>query len=256
MIGSPFALAHRMRIATGVLKGSLLTLVVVLGAGCGKTKQAANGARAGANPEPAATAEKTAAPAAPAPAPDPAALAAKVTDSAAKPSPIPVAIVLPRGTALLVRLDQEVDTKRNRPGDRFSATLSEPVMKNGAFVLPAGTRCYGRVTLAKPSGRLKGHAELALRLDAVDWNGRRYEIHTASILGSGKHKRRNIAAIGGGAGAGAVVGGAAGGGVGAAVGAVAGAGAGVVGAAFTGRKQVVLRAETPIAFTLHFPLTL
>ena len=36
MIGSRFALSRHMRIATGVLKGSLLTLVVVLGAGCGK----------------------------------------------------------------------------------------------------------------------------------------------------------------------------------------------------------------------------
>jgi len=167
------------------------------------------------------------------------------------------AIVVPRGTVLHVRLDQEVDTKRNRPGDRFSATLSEPVMRNGEFVLPVGTRCYGHILLAKPSGRLKGRAELALRLDSFDWNGRTYSIRTGSILReSGKHKRRNIAAFGGGAGAGAVVGGAAGGGVGLAVGAVAGAGAGVVGAAFRGRKQVILQAETPIAFTLHSPLTL
>src|SRR4051795_9634833 len=47
--------------------------------------------------------------------------------------------VLPSGTGLHVRIDQSIDTRRNRPGDRFSATLTQPVEIGGKVLLPAGT---------------------------------------------------------------------------------------------------------------------
>jgi hypothetical protein len=56
--------------------------------------------------------------------------------------------------------------------------------------------------------------------------------------------------IGGGSGLGALIGGLAGGGRGALIGAGAGAGAGAAGAAFTGKKQVSIPAETVLTFRL------
>ena len=60
--------------------------------------------------------------------------------------------------------------------------------------------------------------------------------------------------VGGGAGLGALIGGLAGGGKGAAIGAVAGAGAGTAGTAYTGNKEIVLPAESAVAFKLQDPL--
>jgi hypothetical protein len=167
-------------------------------------------------------------------------------------------ITLPEGTLFQVRLSETLDTKRNRTGDRFRATLDAPIiMDNGAEIIPRGATFSGRVDTSKASGRLKGRAAMTLELDAFELNGRKYQIstsHTSRV--SGNHKRRNIIAIGGGAGAGAGIGALAGGPAGALIGAGAGAGAGTLGAVFTGKKQVSIPVETRLSFELRRPVQL
>jgi hypothetical protein len=171
------------------------------------------------------------------------------------PQPAPAAMLIPRGSEVRVRLDQEIDTRRNRAGDRFAATLYEPVIVNGAIVLPAGTLFHGHLIVAKPSGRLRGRAELGLTLDSFRLDGRDYTIDTSGAYRESRsHKRHNFTFIGGGSGVGAAIGAIAGGGAGAAIGALAGGGAGVAGAAVTGRKQVALATEAPLVFTLREPV--
>jgi hypothetical protein len=151
---------------------------------------------------------------------------------------------------LRVRLDQTLDTRRNRGGDPFYATLSLPVTVDGSTVLPTGTRFTGHVVEARPSGRLKGRAHLSLQLDSLELNGAAYDIRTAHLgRVSGGHKKRNWALIGGGTGTGAAFG-VIGGPVGVAVGAGAGAAVGTTSAVITGKKNVRLPAETPLGFTL------
>ena len=152
----------------------------------------------------------------------------------------------------MVRLDETLDTRHNRPGDGFSATLVRRISEHGATVVPTGTRCYGHLTASKPSGRFKGHAVLGLRLDSFELNGRRYTIATASEARvSGNHKKRNWVLMGGGSGTGAAIGAVAAGPFGALVGAGAGGAAGTVGAAITGKKNVRLPAETMLTFSLR-----
>lgn len=160
--------------------------------------------------------------------------------------------VIPSGTPLHVRIDESIDTRRNRAGDGFSATLSQPVEHNGRVLIPAGTVFRGHVTSASASGRLKGRAQLGIALDSFRLNGRQYRVTTTSVdRVSEAHKKRNGFLIGGGAGLGAAIGAIAGGGKGALIGAGAGAGAGTAGAAFTGKKEVGIGAETPLRFTLR-----
>jgi hypothetical protein len=165
------------------------------------------------------------------------------------------AIVIPRGAHLRVRLDQTLDTRRSRPGDRFTAVLSVPLLVNSDTVVPAGTHIRGHVTESAPSGRMKGRARLAVTLDSFHVAGKDYQIRTNAVerLGAA-HKKRNGALIGGGAGLGAALGAIAGGGKGAAIGALAGAGAGTAGAAATGKEQIALPAETALVFTLRAPV--
>jgi hypothetical protein len=111
---------------------------------------------------------------------------------------------------------------------------------------------HGRVTEAKKSGRLKGRAVIGLTLVSFQLDGATYPIETRmQARGSGSHKKRNVAFVGGGAGAGAAVGGIASGGAGALIGAGAGAAAGGVTAFITGQKNVRLPAETPLTFSLQ-----
>lgn len=169
----------------------------------------------------------------------------------------PAEFSIPAGTTLDVRLEQTIDTNRNRPGDRFQATLASPLVVNGQAVIPRGTRFAGHLIESRPSGRLKGHAELSLSLDSFDLNGRRYDIKTAHVARASRgHKKRNWTLIGGGSGLGTALGAIAGGPAGALIGAGAGAGAGTAGAVLTGKKNVRLPVETPLAFRLREPISI
>jgi len=176
---------------------------------------------------------------------------------AAISSPPPnAASVLPPGTPIRVRISETLDTKYCRAGQAFTAVLDQPIVVGSRVVVPAGAAIRGHITESKQSGRLKGRAILGLSLDSMTVGGTNYAIATnLDARVSGAHKKRNIAIIGGSAGGGAAIGGAAAGGVGAAIGVAAGAGAGTVGALLTGRKQVVLPAETRMTFSLRVPVS-
>ena len=169
----------------------------------------------------------------------------------------PEQALIPRGTTLRVRLAHAVDTASSRPGQHFTATLDTPILSGAHVAVPKGTTFTGHLTAAKSSGRLRGRAVLGLTLDSFELNGRSYPVSTSSVSrASANHKKRNLGLIGGGSGLGAVLGAIAGGGKGALIGAGAGAAAGTAGAAVTGKRNVRLPAETPLAFTLQRPVTL
>lgn len=173
----------------------------------------------------------------------------------AQQAPAAPKVTIPEGTLIHVRLAETLDTKTNRSGDRFTATLDSPIVDGGKTIIPKGANFSGRVDTSAPSGRLKGRAVITLSLDAFELNGKKYQISTSHAgRTSGSHKKRNLFAIGGGAAAGAGIGALAGGPAGALIGAGAGAGAGTAGAAFTGKKNVRIPVETLLSFRLRAPV--
>ena len=164
----------------------------------------------------------------------------------------PVAVVIPRGSALRVQIDKALDTHRNRAGDHFHASLAAPVLVHGRAVLPRGTEFTGLITQSDTSGRLEGRAVLGVTLDSFLLNGKEYRVSTDSVERfSAAHKKRNLGFIGGGTGLGAALGAVAGGGKGALIGAGAGAAAGTAGAAATGKLEVAIGAESLLTFPLR-----
>ncbi len=193
--------------------------------------------------------------------------AATPSSSATAPAPAPVRTaptpprsprIIPAGTSLSTRISSAIGSKTSTAGDHFDGTLVNSVRLNGKVAIPAGSAVSGVVVTAHSAGKFKGAATLAVRLIAVNVNGKSYPIrsNTISQETTGKGKRTG-ALVGGGAGGGALIGGLAGGGKGALIGGLVGAGAGTVGSAATGNtRDISYPAETVLAFRLGQSLNL
>ena len=178
-----------------------------------------------------------------------------MANSSSQAAPVPRTLTIPAGKVITIRLADAVGSKISQPGQSFGGSVAKAVVVDGEVAIPAGARVEGEVVDAKALGRFAGGALLQLRLNSVEVNGNSMPVRTATVTQTLKGKGKRTAVLaGGGAGLGALIGGLAGGGKGAAIGAVAGGGAGTAGTAVTGNKEIVLPAESAVAFTLKASL--
>jgi hypothetical protein len=153
-------------------------------------------------------------------------------------------ILIPTDTELIVELQEDLNTDRNREGDRFTARVVSPAEITGAMV-------EGRISKIRKPGRLKRRSEMLLSFDRIVLNENRWSNFNAILtevlpvkgdnvkrvdsegtaVGKSSYKDDGIK-VGGATGAGlvtgAIIAGPVGAGVGAAVGAAFGVGAVVV----------------------------
>jgi hypothetical protein len=174
--------------------------------------------------------------------------------AAAAPAPRRV-VTVPEGTGFSVRLVDPIDTERNKVGDTFRATVSQPVMIGDEVVIPTDADVEGRVVASKSAGHFEGQSAIALTLTRLRMNGKTYALRTNQYDKQGASRgKRTAATVGGGAALGAIIGGIAGGGKGAAIGAGVGAGAGTGVQAATKGQQIKLPSETVLNFRLESAL--
>ena len=166
-------------------------------------------------------------------------------------SMIPGPTAIPAGTPVTVRLQSSVSSESASSGDRFDAVLEQPIVVQGQTLVPRGAEVTGRIVAAKKSGRLHDPGYLRLALASISINQKAVPVQTSSIFAKGgSHEKRNLAMIGGGAGAGALIGGLAGGGKGALIGSAVGAAGGTSVAYGTGKKDVGFAAERALTFRI------
>src|SRR5262245_51816018 len=61
-------------------------------------------------------------------------------------------VTIPPGTRISVRTIDSIDSTKNRPGDRFQASLEEPLVVDGNIVVAKNADVYGRLAESKKSG--------------------------------------------------------------------------------------------------------
>ena len=160
---------------------------------------------------------------------------------------------IPAGTNVEVRTNQRIDL-RDSSGEVYSATVNRDVLDtNGNVAIPRGAQ-------AEMAVRNLGSHDLALDLESITVNGRRYAVsgesnsYTAGRkAGVGKNER-TAKYVGGGAVLGTIIGAIAGGGKGAAIGAAAGAAGGAGAQTLTRGKEIKVPAESLLTFRLDQPL--
>jgi hypothetical protein len=89
------------------------------------------------------------------------ALLGAVALAAEKPAPIPA------GTSLRVRLETTLTDKTNKSGDPFTGVVTEPIVVNGKEVVASFSLVTGHVAFVKPSGRIRGKAQMRIVVDSI-----------------------------------------------------------------------------------------
>jgi len=174
-------------------------------------------------------------------------------------------------TVIRARLDTELSSKTARVGQRFSASVTEPVYGGGGVeVVPVGSKVWGRVTEVRRSGRrTPGHISVAFNTVELP-SGTRYAVNGSlstlqaddvnadnegTVRGRGNRKRDAVF-IGGGAATGALIGAIAGGGKGAAIGAILGGGLGTGARVYEKEQEAEVKSGTEFGVILNRAVSL
>jgi hypothetical protein len=165
----------------------------------------------------------------------------------------PAGPIVPVGTNLKIRLEDTLSTKDSRVGDRFTATVLDPVRFNEANVT-------GHISSIQKSGKVKGRTSMNLAFNTIRLReGRSGTLHgyVTKVYGndagradneggieSGSRSKQALKRGGIGAAGGAILGGILGGGKGAAIGLLVGGAGGAGSLAVKGSKELKLESGT------------
>jgi len=179
---------------------------------------------------------------------------------------------VPAGTRLRVRINETINSKTARIGERFTATVTEPVYSStGVLVIPQGSTVTGRVDTVTPAakGGKPGAIDVSfIKLTTPNGTGRvingmltdLVEDRTRSdVEGTATAKtmgHRKLIFIGGGTAGGALIGAAIGGGKGALIGGILGAGGGFLGQKLTKGPEAEVTVGTEFGVNLNQPISL
>ena len=178
---------------------------------------------------------------------------------------------IPDGTLVRATLNQDLSTLTTRPGAKFSAALSQPVMHDGQVVIPAGSVMEGRVTWLRSGKRLGASAAIHLEpriivlpdgsqyvlrarvIDTSSWENTK--VDDEGTIMRRDHSKKTATAIGLSAGGGMAAGAMLGGLPGALVGAGVGAGVSTV-VWLRQDREAELPKDLGLVFSLTEPMSI
>ncbi len=171
------------------------------------------------------------------------------------------------GTTFRARLNGDLNSKISHVGDKFTATITEPVYSNsGEVVIPVGSTANGRVDVVTPakkggdpgqisvsfvSVRLPNGSIRAINGSLTDLNTDKAKTDNEGTASGDKMNHRKLIFIGGGGAGGAVLGAAIGGGKGALIGGILGAAGGFLGDRITKGEDAQVKSGTEFGVFLN-----
>lgn len=170
----------------------------------------------------------------------------------AQPVLEPIAVVVPVGTEMDVRLQTPLNSGTAKVEQRFEATTILDVKVGNTVAIPAGTVVRGFVSSVSPAGRLDRRGNLTLSFDEILLGKSPTRLRASIEQAIDGKMGQDITRIGAGATVGAIIGGIIGGGKGALVGVLVGSGGTM---AATEGSDVTLPVGTILRIRLDEPLT-
>ena len=178
---------------------------------------------------------------------------------------------LSEGTLIKTRLQETISTVTTVAGTKFTATVSEPLMKDGKVIVPVGSLLEGKVTMVRSGKRISGGAAIHLEprsitlpdggvymvqarvIDTADWDDTKVDSEGTVLRKEDTKKTLAVMglAAGGPMAAGAVLGGV----PGAVIGAGVGAGVGTV-IWLKQDRQAELPKDLGLVFSLTEPMSI
>jgi hypothetical protein len=196
---------------------------------------------------------------------------AAVTRRTTPPAPPIRYYTVPADHVIRARIDTALNSKTARVGDRFSATVTEPVYgESGTTVAPTGSKVWGRVTNVRQAGR-RTPGNIAVSFYQIELpNGARHTINGSlsslqaddvnsdneGTVSGRSNRKRDAVFIGGGAATGALIGAIAGGGKGAAIGAILGGGLGTGARVYEKEQDAEVKSGTEFGVILNRAVSL
>ena len=170
----------------------------------------------------------------------------------AQPVLEPIAVVVPVGTEMDVRLQTPLNSGTAKIEQRFEATSILDVKVGNTLAIPAGTVVRGFVSSVSPAGRLDRRGNMRLSFDEILLGKSPTRLRASVEQAIDGKIGQDITRIGAGAGVGAIIGGIIGGGKGALVGVLVGSGGTM---AATEGSDVTLPVGTILRVRIDEPLT-
>jgi hypothetical protein len=175
---------------------------------------------------------------------------------------LPVSFTVPSGTKIDATINDELSSRKNKPGDTFTAKIVTDVRDpSGNIVINQGSTVNGTVVAVKPAPNRRSPGTLTLAVSTIETNGKTFPFRATIDSVQSEYRKQPIngkdaAKVGVGAAAGAVVGqiiskNTKGTVIGAVVGGMAGAGV----AAETKDMDIVLPDNSHLLITVTEPMT-
>jgi hypothetical protein len=167
--------------------------------------------------------------------------------------------VLPAGTQLIIRTNENIMATPSDVGRTYSAEVARAIEdQSGSVLVPKNSPV--ELTVAKVNNPTLGQEEVSLAIRSINIQGHTYQLATGNVTQKGSDglgaNKKTAEYVGGGAVLGTVIGAIAGGGKGAAIGAAVGGAGGAATQVLTKGKEVKVPAESVLTFQLENPVRL
>lgn len=112
---------------------------------------------------------------------EPAAAPAKPAAGALVAAPAPADVhqnpnVLPANTEVLLRMNEDLSSKKAEVGQPFFLSVAQDVIHNGMIVIPRGSRGMGEVTWRTGKGAFGKSGKMEVEIKYIEVNGRRIPV--------------------------------------------------------------------------------